>query len=584
MTLRNSDVADLLDRLGDLYELDGAVVYRVLAYRRAAARIRETGESVDRLSAEGRLTELADVGETIATKVEEFRQSGSLAALERLEAKFPAGLVGVMRLPGVGAKTTRRLYDGLGITSVEDLRVACEAGRVRELPGLGTKAEEKMLAGIRAGGTSRKAPVRLDRALVRAEALLAEIRSHPACVAASEAGSLRRRRETVGDIDLIAASDDAPALLGAFAASSAHAEVIALGDTKCSAVSHDGIQVDLRVVPPASYGNLLQHFTGSKDHNIALREDAVARGFSVSEWGIETVEAGAVFRTASEDEVYRYLGYQPVPPELREDDGELALAREGNLPELVTLDRIMGDLHTHTVASDGHGTIADMAAGAVERGYAYLAITDHSAGVGMGIGLEAEATLEHAANVRRHAAVASGAGLELLAGSEVDIMADGSLYFDDATLAHLDWVVASIHVAQTQDRDRITKRLVSAAENPYVDVIGHPSGRLIGDREAYEFDLEAVIAACAEHGTFLEVNSNPRRLDLAPPAIRLAIQAGVGIVISTDAHRVETLDFMRYGVMAARRGWATPAAIVNTLGWTEFCSRRKASRRQSSES
>ena len=578
MALRNADVADLIDRLGDLYELDGAVIYRVLAYRKAAARIRQTGESVERLSIEGRLTELPDVGDTIAAKIAELRKTGGLAAYEKLAVRYPETLIEIMHLPGVGAKTTRKLFDALGTATIDDLKAACEAGRVRDIPGLGIKAEEKILQAIAAGGGPRKGAILLDRALERAGELLGGLREHPACVAASEAGSLRRRRETVGDIDLIAASADPPTLLAAFTALPAVAETTARGETKASILTHDGVQVDLRVVPPESYGNLLQHFTGSKAHNVAMREVAVQAGLSISEWGIEETETGVVHRMASEDEVYAFLGYQPIPPELREHAGELEAARAGTLPPLVTLDDIRGDLHSHTTASDGKATIAEMAAAATARGYGYLALTDHSAGVGMGIGIEAEALLAHCERIRAHRTAAARDGLVLLAGAEVDIMADASLYYDDEVLAGLDWVVASVHVAQRQDRDRMTARLVAAASHPHVDVIGHPSGRQLGQREPYDFDLEAVIAACAEHGTFLEVNANPRRLDLAPPAIRLAVAAGVPLVISTDAHQISTLDFMRYGVATARRGWATAADVANTLEWSDLAARRKSGR------
>jgi DNA polymerase (family 10) len=574
VAMRNADLADLIDRLGDLYELDGAVIYRVLAYRKAAARIRQTGESAMRLSEEGRLTELPDVGDTIAAKVAELRETGSLSALVKLEAKYPAGLVDIMRLPGVGAKTTRKLFDALGVTTIEELRVACETERVRDVAGLGAKAEEKILAAIAAGGGARKGAILLDRALARAEELLGGLRQLPDCVEASEAGSLRRRRETVGDIDLIAASDNPPVLLEAFAGLPAVAEVTARGDTKASVVTHDGIAVDLRVVPPASYGNLLQHFTGSKAHNVAMREEAVARGLSISEWGVLEIESGDVHRMATEDEVYAFLGYSPIPPEARENAGELELARKGAFPRLVEVADIRGDLHSHTTASDGHASIAEMAAAAMAKGYEYLAITDHSHGVGMGIGLEVDACLAHAAKIREHAATLPG-GFHLLAGIEVDVMSDATLCYPDDVLASLDWVVASVHTGQRQERDRMTARLVAAASNPHVDVIGHPSGRQLGTRDPYDFDLEALIAACVEHGTFLEINANPRRLDLAPPAARLAIEAGVGIIISTDAHRTTTLDFMRYGVATARRAWATPAAILNTLSYADLRKRLK---------
>jgi DNA polymerase (family X) len=575
---RNADYADLIDELGDLYELDGAVVYRVLAYRKAAARIRQTPEPVDRLAEQGRLTALPDIGDTIAAKIRELDETGRIAALDRLRDRYPQGLVEIMRLPGVGAKTTRKLFDQLAITSISELRDACRRDVIRDVPGLGPKLQERIAQAIDTGQTQRKQVILLDRASERAEAFLTLLRGSPQCAAASEAGSLRRRRDTVGDIDLIAASDDPAALIGVFCAAPLVSEVTAQGDTKGSVITNDGIQIDLRVVDPAVYGNLLQHFTGSKHHNVALREHAAARGLSVSEWGIENTDTGEVFRTADEDAVYEFLGYQPIPPELREDTGELDAARRGALPTLVTLGDIRGDLHTHTVASDGKDSIEAMTAAAAARGYRYLAITDHSAGVGMGIGLDADAIRRHADAIRRHAATVATSGLVLLAGVEVDVMADAALFYDDETLASLDWVVASLHQAQRQTRAQLTRRLVAAASHPMVDVIGHPTGRMLGRRDAYDVDLQAVIDACVEHGTFLEVNANPRRLDLSGPHVRLAVDAGVGIVISTDAHSTTTLDLMRYGVDTARRGWATPAAIINTRDYAAFSAARKPGR------
>ena len=580
MALRNADVAELIERLGDLYELDGAVVYRVLAYRRAARRIAEATEPVERLSVEGRLTDLPDVGATIAAKVEELRTTGTLASLERLQAKYPPGLVDVMRLPGVGAKTARRLFDLAGIASVDDLREAAESGRIRELPRLSERTEQKLLAAIAAGAEPRKREVLLDRAVERAAGLLAHLRAHPACVAADEAGSLRRRRETVGDLDLIAASDEPAALLAAFAelGRADDADVTAQGDSKATIVGHDGIQVDLRVVPPAAYGNLLQHFTGSKEHNVALREVAAARGLRVSEWGVEEVESGEVFRSEDEAAVYERLGYAWIPPELRENRGELEAARDGRLPRLVEVADLRGDLHAHSTASDGKATVAQMAAAARERGYGYLAITDHSAGVGMGIGLDAGQIREHAANIREHAAGLADEGFALLAGVEVDILADATLDLPDDVLAGLDWVVASVHGARGQTREQITARLVAAARHPHVDVIGHPTGRMLGRRDAYDVDLEAVIAACAEHGTFLEINSNPNRLDLKPTHARMALDAGVRLLINTDAHRTTTLRLIEYGVAQARRAWATADDILNTRTWAELSGLRKPGR------
>jgi DNA polymerase (family 10) len=414
----------------------------------------------------------------------------------------------------------------------------------------------------------------------RAAGLLAHLRAHPACVAADEAGSLRRRRETVGDLDLIAASHDPAALLAAFAelGRADDGDVTAHGDSKATIVGHDGIQVDLRVVPPDAYGNLLQHFTGSKEHNVALREVAAARGLRVSEWGIEEVETGEVFRSGDEAAVYERLGYSWIPPELRENRGELEAARDGRLPRLVETADIRGDLHAHSTASDGKATVEQMAEAARQRGYGYLAITDHTQAVGMGIGLDAGQIREHAARIREHAAALAPHGFVLLAGVEVDVLADATLDLPDDLLAELDWVVASVHGARGQTREQITARLVAAAEHPHVDVIGHPTGRMLGRRDPYDVDLEAVIAACASHGTFVEINANPNRLDLKPAHARMALDAGVRVLVNTDAHRTATLRLIEYGVAQARRAWATADDVVNTRSWGDLLALRKPGR------
>jgi DNA polymerase (family 10) len=572
--LSNGEIAQLIDLLGDLYEIDGAVVYRVLAYRKAAASMRETPESVWRLSEEGRLTSLDGIGDTIAAKVRELRETGTLASLEKLRAKMPESLVEIKRLPGVGAKTAKRIYDELGISTLAELEAAAAAGTLRGHAGIAAKKEQTILEAIVAGGGARKSVILLERALRLAETILEGLRAQPSCVRASEAGSLRRRVEVVGDIDLIASSGDASALIGWFCEQAIAAQIVGRGETKGSIITHDGVQVDLRVVPPAAFGNLLQHFTGSKAHNVAMREDAVKRGLKVSEWGIETVESGDVFQTADEDEVYRHLGYEPVPPEIREGTVELARARAGTLPALVEIADIRGDLHTHTNASDGKASLEQMVEAARASGLEYMAVTDHSAGVGMGIGLEADALPRHLERIRELAATLDG--FTLLAGAEVDVMVDGSLYYDDELLAQIDWVVASLHVGQRQDSERATHRLLAAIENPYVDVIGHPSGRLLGRREGYDFDMQAVTEAAVRTGTFLEINCGPSRLDLRPSHAKAAIEAGVKLVISTDAHRSTSFAHRALGVAVARRAWATAGDIVNTRPWAELDRLRKA--------
>ena len=577
VTLRNGEIADLFDLLGDLYELDGAVVYRVLAYRRAAKRFRETAESVWSLSEEGRLTELDDIGDTIATKVGELRATGTMEALEKLRGRVPESLVEIVRLPGLGAKTARRLWLELGITTLAELETAAREGRLHGQAGFGERKEQQLLAQLEAGAAPRKRAFRLDQALELARTVLEPLRAHPACEQADEAGSLRRRAESVGDVDVIAAATDGPALTQWLIEQPFVAEVLGHGTTKASILTHNGVQLDLRVVPPESYGNLLQHFTGSKGHNVRMREDAQRRGMSVSEWGIEDVDSGEVFKTPDEDDVYRHLGYQPIPPELREDNGELELARANALPELVQLADIRGDLHLHSDWSgDGKHSLLDVVEAVRGRGLEYMAITDHSGGVGMGIGLEADDVRRQIEAVQLIRQTLDG--FELLAGCEVDVMGDGSLYLPDDVLAELDWVVASLHVAQRQAADRITKRLIAAAEHPCVDVIGHPSGRLIGKRDGYDFDVEALIATCAAHGTFLEINSQPHRLDLRPAHARLALAAGVRLVISTDAHRLTALDYRELGVFMARRAGATRDDIVNARPLSELVALRKPGR------
>ena len=576
--MRNSEIADIFDLLGSLSELDGAVVYKVIAYRKAAERFRSAPESIERMAAEGRLTELADIGGTIAAKVDELLATGTMAALEKLRAVYPDGLVEMMRVPGVGPKTAKRLHTELGIDSTEALKAACEAGYVRELKGLGEKKEAGILEALQAGGGPRKHVILLDHALERAEALVAMLRAEPGCVAAEIAGSLRRRKETIGDVDLVAASDDPAPLLQRFAEHPGVQDITALGDAKASVVLHDGMQVDLRVINPAQWGSLLQHFTGSKAHNVALRERARSQGLSLSEHGFAPIAGGDAVPCATEEEVYGQLGLQWIPPELRENQGEIEVAAAGTLPILVTLAELQGDVHAHTDASDGHATPREMAEAAIARGLSYLTITDHSKAVGMGIGLDADKTVANMKLVQKAAKPLLSKGFYLLTGIEVDIMPGGLLDLPDEVLAELDWVVASAHGRRGQDRDALTASMIAAAEHPSVDVIAHPTGRLLDGREPYDLDVEALIEACARTGTFLEVNANPKRLDLRPEHVRAAIAAGVKICISSDAHHPGGIGVLRYGVDCARRGWATADDIANTRSWPDLQALRKPTR------
>jgi DNA polymerase (family 10) len=552
---RNADVAEQLELLSDLLEIEGEAAFRVLAYRRAAARVRETGTPVAQLALDGEAKKLPGIGATIEEKIVQIVDTGEIEALSRRRKTIPPEVVEFLRIPGLGPKTVRKIWQELGVTTLAELKEAARAEQLRTLPGLGAKTEENVL---KAAGRKRKVsePTRtlLGRALPALLAVVEVLREHPAADRVCEGGSARRRKETVRDLDIIATASDPKALTEYFTQLSWVSEVAAKGPTKATVVSHEGFRFDLRVVPPESYGNLLQHFTGSKEHNLALREDAVRRGFSVSEYGVTEVESGEVFTAEREEDVYERLGYSYIPPELRENAGELEAARRGELPQLVEPAHLRGDLHTHSHwSADGKNTLEEMVAAARERGYAYYAITDHSHYLREGR-MEAQ-------SAEIDALAARVAPLKLLKGVEVNIRADGTLDVPDEVLAERDWVVASIHTAF--DRSP-TERVLTAMENPYVHVIGHLTGRKITRREPMEIDLEPVLEKALETGTFLEINSQPDRLDLRDVNARLAGEAGVPIVVSSDAHEVRALDYVDFGVAQARRAWLEAEQVANT--------------------
>jgi len=566
----NAEIAAALDELGVLYQLDGAVKYRVLAYSTAAKAIRESPVSVADLAAAGRATEVPGVGKTLAEKIDALIETGKIPAAVKLKAKFPPTLVEVTRVPGVGAKTARRLFDELGVANLEDLKAAAEGERIRQLKGLGAKAEENVLAGLERLGDPGEASGRVLLSMARpiAEELARTLREHPAADRVEVAGSVRRWAETCKDIDLIATAEEPMALAEHLVASPLIAAAGKPGPNGVRAQTQNGISVDLRIVAPQAFGNLLQHFTGSQAHNVQLREEAVKRGLSVSEHGITETESGEVELCASEEAVYDQLGYAYVVPELREGRGELKAARAGDLPDLIELADIRGDLHSHTTLSDGRNTLEEMAAAARERGYAYMAITDHSASHGFGDHVTSERLWERIDEV---AAWNKGErGFRLLAGSEINIGLDGGLDYPDDVVGALDWVIASVHTSFAISEKEMTARVLEAIENPLVDCIGHLTGRLIGRREPYGVDIEAVAEAAARTGTMLEINGNPNRRDLSEHHARLAAEAGVTIVLNTDAHGVETLNNMDYAVATARRAWLRPDQVANTKSWAEF--------------
>jgi len=576
--VRNAEIAAAFAELGTLYELDGANRYRVLAYQEAARVIRDSSASVADLARAGRATELPGIGKTIQEKTLALLDHGEIPAATKLKAKFPASLIEVTRIPGVGAKTAKLIFDETGVSSLAELRAAAEQEGLRDIKGLGAKFEENVLAALERlivdGPQERRL---LDDVREVGEQLVAALAEHPASERVVLAGSARRWAETCKDIDIVATASDPVALSKALADDPLVAEAGSSGVNGLHARTHTGIALDLRIVPPNEFGNLLQHFTGSKEHNVKLRERAVGMGLSVSEHGIADAEGGEVTKCETEECVYERLGLTFIEPELRQGGGEIAAAESGELPELVTLGEIRGDLHCHTTLSDGKNTLEQMAEAARERGYAYLAVTDHSATHGFGNDVQPDALLERVAEVRE--LDAGMKGFRLLAGSEVNILPDGSLDYTDEVLSELDWVVASVHTSFRIGERRMTDRIVRAVSHPLVDCLGHPTGRLLLRREPYDLDVEAIIAAAAEAGTMIEINGNPNRRDLNEGHARMAADAGVPIVCNTDAHRIRTLTNMAYGVATARRAGLTAAEVANTRSWRFFNALRKPERK-----
>jgi DNA polymerase (family X) len=574
--LTNARIADAFEELADLYELDGAVQYRVIAYRTAAKTVRDTSVSVAELTRAGRVTELPGIGSTLEEKIVALDQTGDIPSAVKLRAKLPIGLISVMRLPGFGARRARRLYDELGVDSLDALRAAAEQGRIRGLRGFGVKVEENLIRALAEQADGGPAPrILLSRALPVADQIADALRAHPAAHRVEVAGSLRRWAESVKDLDVIATAADPAALSGTLTELPVVEEVHAAGEAGARVTTHLGMRVDLKVVEPDQFGNVLQHFTGSKAHNVALRESAVRRGLHVSEYGILDDATGETLRCATEEEVYDRLGLLWIPPELREGRGELEAAAPGGpgLPELIELSDLRGDLHCHTTTSDGRQTAEEMAMAARERGLEYLAITDHSATHGFGDHVtpdELRARIEeiHALNERLE-------GIEVLIGTETNILPDGSLDYPDDLLTQLDWVVASVHTSFRMPAAEMTKRMVAAIEHPLVDALGHPTGRKIELREAYEVDVEALIEAAARAGTMIEINAAPDRRDLNEIHARAAAQAGVRILVNSDAHSARNFELLKYGIATARRAWLRAEDVANTRPWPEFRRLRK---------
>jgi DNA polymerase (family 10) len=572
----NATIAALFDELADLYELDGAVVHRVLAYRNAAKSVREAPRSVAAMTRDGNVTELPGIGRTLEEKIEALIDTGTIPAVEKLRARIPPGLVDLTRLPGLGPKRARKLFDELGIDSLDALRAAAEGGKLRDVRGFGAKFEESVLAAFAAGaGEAPRPRVLLNQALDIGEGIVEALRAHPASDRVELAGSARRLTDAVKDLDIIATASDPPALLAAFAALDVIETASSPGENAARARTHTGMAVDLRVVEPDQFGNLLQHFTGSRAHNMALREAAVRRGLHVSEYGVLDDATGVTHRCATEEEVYALLGLPWIPPELREDRGELALT-DGDVPVLVEHADLKGDLHMHTTLSDGRTTAEAMALRARDMGLEYVAITDHSATHGFGNHVTPDALRARIEEIR--ALDESLDGITVLVGTETNIGVDGRPDYDDELLAQLDWVIGSVHTSFGMDATTMTERMIVAIEHPLIDAIGHPTGRKIEKRAPYALDIERVIDAAARTGTMLEINSAPDRRDLNDVNARAAAQAGVRIIVNSDAHGANTLIHTRWGIATARRAWLTKADVANTLPWKKFAPLRKRAR------
>lgn len=582
----NREIADLLDSVAARLQILDANRFRVIAYQNAAQAIRHMGRTVASYYQEGKLDDIPSVGEGIAAALTELLETGHVKDFDELTDQVPQGVVEMVAVPDLGPKKARRLWEELQIDSVDELRAAAEAGKLRELKGFGAKSEEKILRGIELAGrkTDSRTPLGVARPLALSMVQGLEHALPPEVVRRIEVGgSLRRWRETIGDIDLIAVSEEPAAVMAAFQSLPQVVNVVAAGDTKTSVLLANGLQVDLRVVEEKHWGAALLYFTGNKEHNVIVRELALRLGWSLNEYGMTATGKGQAAEGeqrffADEAEVYDFLGLQWIPPEMRENRGEIQLATLHDLPRLIELGDIRGELHGHSTWSDGVASIAEMAEAARARGYSYWSVGDHSVGLGVVRGLDAARLAERKQEIDALNAkyAAEGADFRLLNGIEAEVLGDGTLGLPNDVLAGLDVVVASIHSGQRQDRETITARALNAVRNPHVDILGHPTGRLIGTRPPSEIDMETVLQACAETGTVVEINAHPSRLDLNDIWARRALELGCKLAINSDAHEAHGMEVMEYGIGTARRAWVRADDVVNTRPYTEMKALLKA--------
>jgi DNA polymerase (family X) len=560
--MNNRQLAETFTLIADLLEIKGEIVYKTLAYRKAADSLLSLGRDAKEYWKEGKLEDIPGVGKAIAEKIDELLSTGKLEFLQKLEAEIPPGLAGWIQVPGLGPKKVALIWKELGITKLSDLEKAAREGKLRGLPGMGEKSEIQIISGIESLGR-RSGRIPLGRAWPLAQKILALLKQVEGVTAAEPAGSLRRMRSTVGDLDILVAAKDSGPVMEAFTTLPGVLRVLGKGETKSSVEFTDGVRAQLWVHPPEEFGTALVYATGSKDHNVRLREMALDKGLSLSDHSFVKTDGSGEIRCATEEEVYAALGLPWIPPELREDRGEVQAAKAGKLPDLIELNDIRADLQTHSTWSDGKLSMLEMAKAAAERGMEVIAFTDHSISLGVTGGLSMERHAEQQAEIE---AIQKelGDSIRVLHASEVEIKADGSLDYPDEFLATLDLVVASLHTSLRQSREKVTERLLNAIRNPHVDIIGHPTGRLIPEREGADLDMDAVLAAAAESGVALEINAHPARLDLDDVYARRAKELGIPISINTDAHSEADLDMLHFGVATARRAWLTAEDVINT--------------------
>jgi DNA polymerase (family 10) len=560
-TMTNRQLAEIFRKIADLLEIKGENIYKILAYRKASDSLSNLGQDVNELWKQGKLTGVDGVGKAIAEKIDELLTTGHLGFLDKLEAEVPPSLAELLQVPDLGPKKVALFWKQLGITRLSELESAAREGKLRTLPGMGEKSEAKIIAGIEALGR-RTDRIPLGRAWPFAQELLDYLRKVPGVEAVELRGSLRRMRATVGDIDILAAARDSGAVMDAFVKRKDVARVLGKGETKASVEFNQGLRAQLWVHPPEHWGTALVYATGSKDHNVRLREYALKKGYSLSEHSLAR-EDGSEVTCEREEQVYQTLGLPWIPPELREDRGEVQAAIKGELPNLVDLKDIKAELHSHSTWSDGKLSVKQMAEAAMKRGYQLLAITDHTNSLGITQGMSPEDVREQRKEIDE-ISKELGDGIRIIQGAEVEIKSDGSLDYTDEVLAELDIVIASLHSSLRQPREKITERLIRAMHNPHVDIIGHPSGRLLPDREGADLDMDAVLKAAVETGVALEINAHPARLDLDDIHAKRATEMGIKLSINTDAHSDTDMDLMHFGVSTARRGWVEAESVINT--------------------